>query len=370
MNVQRIVHTGRFVLGLLLSLPAATALAQPSAARPKTTLLLVSEVTCTVKLDGEKLADLRPDEPKKVEIDPGEHLVSAATPGGQKWSKVVEARVAAQTVVKIDFALAPAAAREAAEQEAARRVRAVEEIKTLKLPVVTIPAGTFKMGCSPGDNECNDHDENPRHAVDIAKPFEMMATEVTAGQFRTWALSQGYEPPGQPDWSTDDVPVVNVTWNDAQAFCSFFGGRLPTEAEWEYAARGGSEEARFGPLESVAWFLENSGGKAHPVGKKSANAFGLYDTLGNVWEWCADWYGETYYKEEVKADPAGPSSGKRRVIRGGSWINGPRYVRVSNRYWYRPVRRLAFLGFRCVRDPNSPATVRSSPDLRKARGPR
>lgn len=256
-----------------------------------------------------------------------------------------------------------------------------DKIKMLGLRFVTIPAGTFQMGCSPGDSECSGS-ESPAHSVRITKGFDLMVTPVTVKQFAIWAKAAGRDQlPQQRSWSADDVPVANVTWDESRTFCSFFGGRLPTEAEWEYAARGGSGSARYGLLDDIAWYGDNSGdsridtdalakqsrslaafveaqkangNRAHPVGTKAPNAFGLFDMLGNVWQWTADWYGLDYYKERVEVDPKGPASGNDRVLRGGSWANGSRFGRASSRYWVKPTDRVADNGFRCVRDAHSP----------------
>ena len=199
-----------------------------------------------------------------------------------------------------------------------------------------------------------------------------------------WAAAEGHhELRKQPEWSTDDVPVVNVTWDEARAFCSFIGGRLPTEAEWEYAARAGSTGARYGTLDDIAWYVDNSGNsrpdvsglvgdgffqalrangnRAHSIGSKVPNAFGLYDMLGNVWQWTADWWGEKYYRNKIEVDPKGPASGDSRVVRGGSWYFDARKVRASFRAGFNPSNRDDGLGFRCARDAHSPVTVPFSP---------
>jgi formylglycine-generating enzyme required for sulfatase activity len=154
--------------------------------------------------------------------------------------------------------------------------------------------------------------------------------------------------------------VVFVTWNDARAFCDWLSKkegkqyRLPTEAEWEYACRAGSpsrfhfgnDEAELG---QYAWYSENSKGQTHPVGQKKANAFGLHDMHGNVWQWCADWYDSAYYQNSPKEDPQGPNTaGASRVIRGGSWDDSPRLCRSAYRPCDAPSSRLSDLGFRVV----------------------
>ena len=229
----------------------------------------------------------------------------------------------------------------------------------------SVPAGEFQMGCTPADSECN-ASERPQHAVTLTRRFELMTTEVTVGMFRAFAGARGSRRrvPGQPAWSRDDrQPVVNVNWEEATAFCRWAGGRLPTEAEWERAARGGSPDGRY-PWGSEAptsaagapngarfrsrdgWFPAVG---ALPVARFSANAFGLFDMAGNVWEWVSDSY-ERYGPDPV-SDPRGASSGGGKVARGGSWYSYAGPLRVSARDTFGPAFRDAVLGFRCAQGP-------------------
>jgi formylglycine-generating enzyme required for sulfatase activity len=192
------------------------------------------------------------------------------------------------------------------------------------LHYVFIPAGNFTMGCSPGDSECSP-DEKPPHDVKISKGFWLGQTDVTQA---AWKRLMNTDP---SRFKGDQLPVERVSWDEAVKYCETIGGRLPTEAEWEYAARAGSTSARYGELDAIAWYDKNSGGTTHAVGSKQPNQFGLFDMLGNVFQWTADWYGESYYTLQATADPSGPPGGQYRVLRGGAWNYFPQYVRVSYR---------------------------------------
>jgi formylglycine-generating enzyme required for sulfatase activity len=145
-----------------------------------------------------------------------------------------------------------------------------------------------------------------------------------------------------------DLPVERVSWDESRAYCAAIGGRLPTEAEWEYAARAGFTAARYATLDEIAWYNGNGRLQTHEVGQKQPNAFGLFDMLGNVWQWVADWYGN--YPSGAQSDPYGPSSGSARALRGGSWSDYLRYVRVSSRSTNDPGYRNVSIGLRCVGD--------------------
>jgi len=209
------------------------------------------------------------------------------------------------------------------------------------LTYVWIPLGTFLMGCSPGDSECFD-EEKPAHQVTISEGFWMGQTEVT---LEAWQRVMGTNP---SRFKGPKLPVESITWEEARSYCEKVGMRLPTEAEWEYAARAGSTGSRYGEIGQIAWYNSNSGGKTHEVGQKQANAWGLHDMLGNVWEWVEDWYAEQY-PPGAATDPRGPSSGTLRVLRGGSWGFNSRYTRASGRGGCVPVGRDGLtVGVRCA----------------------
>jgi formylglycine-generating enzyme required for sulfatase activity len=241
------------------------------------------------------------------------------------------------------------------------------------------------MGCSPGDTEC-DPDENPRHRVTISKGFWLGQTPVTVGAYKKFVDSTGGRMPKAPkfnaNWTDLEMPMVDVTWDQTQPYCKWIGGRLPTEAEWEYAARAGNTAPRYGPLDEVAWYADNSGreridsakiwkeernrylgklfangDKPHDVGQKKPNAFGLYDMLGNVYQYTNDWYGGTYYSSSPAVDPTGPKEPdvmQYQVLRGGSWVDHPVRVRVSYRDGRGQGFQIGIDGFRTVWEEAGP----------------
>ena len=232
-------------------------------------------------------------------------------------------------------------------------------LKELEGDMVFVEGGTFRMGCDEErDGRCEDNEE--LHDVTLSG-FRMAKYEVTQ---ELWRAVMGSDPEELRFKGCDRCPVERVSWDDVQGFLQKLNERtgqkyrLPTEAEWEYAARGGtrSKDYRYSgsnDLNDVAWHNENSGSKTHPVGQLQPNELGLYDMIGNVFEWCSDWYGEGYYKEKQKggwSDPLGPDKGERRVCRGGSWINLPNSCRAAIRLGDSPYYRFITVGFRVAQD--------------------
>jgi len=236
------------------------------------------------------------------------------------------------------------------------------------MELVLIPAGSFMMGSPDSDPDAKD-DEKPRHQVTITKPFYLGKHEVTEQQ---WHAVMG----GNPSVLTEPKrPVSSVSWDECQGFIAKLNERLgkngarfslPTEAQWEYACRAVSTTRCYfgddpGEFEEYAWGSSNSGSTAHPVGQKKPNAWGLFDMHGNVWEWCADWYGPNYYERSPENDPTGPQSGLPRVLRGGSWCDGT--FRSASRNPYPPGDGGISLGFRVARSCGS---LTAKPDTQTA----
>jgi sulfatase modifying factor 1 len=300
---------------------------------------------------------------------------------------------------------------------------AARQTNTLGMVFVRIPAGSFRMGTAASVEELQAlypdaeprrlqglGDETPAHVVRITRPFYLGQHEVTVGQFRAFLSRSSHVPESVADgtggygWNPDydpattargdafegrdpryawrnpgfaqgdNHPVVNVTWNDAQALAQWLSRsegrryRLPTEAEWEYACRAGQQGGEPAPSAlqgkanvfdrdaavywsrwaSQAFAFRDGHAFTAPVGSFAANAFGLHDMVGNVWEWTADWHGDDYYARSPVDDPQGPAEGEVKVRRGGSWHTWPLYARCGFRNWNTPGTRYTLVGIRLV----------------------
>ena len=216
--------------------------------------------------------------------------------------------------------------------------------------MIGVEGGTFQMGATSEQGSDADSDEKPVHQVQLSS-FSIGQTEVTQ---ELWEAVMGANP---SNWKGLKLPVEKVSWNDCQTFITKLNQitgqqfRLPTEAEWEFAARGGTKSKGYkysgsDTIGDVAWYTDNSS-KTHEVATKQANELGIYDMSGNVWEWCQDWYDSSYYSSSVINNPTGPTtSSSYRVLRGGSWFDSAADCRVANRVRYAPTGADSRLGLR------------------------
>lgn len=227
-------------------------------------------------------------------------------------------------------------------------------VNSIGMEFVLVSPGAFLMGAGDGTGAVSE-DEQPQHRVTISRPFYLGRYEVTQEH---WARIMGSNPSHSRSPSN---PVERVSWNDVQRFITRLMKqepdqvyRLPTEAEWEYACRAGSTERfSFGAEEWMSkdyiWCYRSTDSTAKRVGSLRPNAWGLHDMHGNVWEWCQDWYGRSYYSQSPQADPRGPDRGSRRVMRGGAWTTTADGCRASARQLGMPDDRNWDIGFRLVR---------------------
>ena len=221
-------------------------------------------------------------------------------------------------------------------------------VNGIKYNMVWVEGGTFRMGATSeqGSEACDN--EKPVHSVTLSG-YYIGKTEVTQA---LWKAVMGNNP---SRFKGDNLPVEWVSWNDCQEFIRKLNSltsqnfRLPTEAEWEFACRGGNNSRGYkycgsNYIDNVAWYDGNTGDKTHPVATKLPNELGIYDMSGNVWEWCSDWYGK--YSSGAQANPKGPYDGSYRVVRGGSWDDNAKGCRSSNRTCNSPGYRADYLGLR------------------------
>ena len=227
------------------------------------------------------------------------------------------------------------------------------DVRGVKFKMVKVEGGTFTMGATAEQGSDARDDEKPAHQVTLSD-YYIGETQVTQA---LWKAVMGNNP---SFWKGDNLPVEQVSWEDAQEFIKKLNGitgrtfRLPTEAEWEYAARGGKKSKRYkysgsNSIDEVAWYEGNNGDKTNPVKEKKANELGLYDMSGNVWEWCNDWYGK--YNRAAQTNPQGPKKGSCRVLRGGGLRSIARFCRVSYRFCTTPMDLDCDVGFRLVMCP-------------------
>jgi sulfatase modifying factor 1 len=335
-------------------------------------LVVATSPNAEVYLDGELRGRANSQGELALKAKLGGHLLRASLEGKKDFEQSVT--LAARQATQVAARLA-----DAGPPPGEVRVNPKDGLK-----YVWIPPGSFMMGCSPGDNECNP-DERPSHQVNLTKGFWIGQTELPVGVYKRFARETGRALPLQPGlnglvlnpaWSNEAMPMGGITWDEAAAYCSWAGGRLPSEAEWEYAARAGSSAARYGDLDPIAWFGDNSGrqhvdsaafwrqtdfmdrfkdngNSMHEVAQKRPNQFGLFDMLGNVWEWVNDWYDANYYQHGPSQDPQGPASGSERVQRGGGFISNPRNTRASDRDKDSPATKSSSYGVRCVQEADS-----------------
>jgi len=219
-----------------------------------------------------------------------------------------------------------------------------------EIEMVFVKGGKFRMGCNANEEKNCMNDERPIHEIKIGN-YSIGKYPVTQKQ---WGSVMGIVP---AHFDGDDLPVEQVSWDEAQEFIKRLNAmtgrkyRLPTEAEWEYAAQGGANAKgqRFSGyrfLDDIAWYEYNSNGRTQRVGAKQPNELGVYDMVGNVWEWVNDWYDKNYYKESLVSNPYGPKRGSERVYRGGGFDSYEQHCRVSLRNYNRPGYRTINLGLR------------------------
>jgi formylglycine-generating enzyme required for sulfatase activity len=330
--------------------------------KPKPGALFVSSTPegAEIWLDGSNSDQKTAYNPVKIPIDnPGDYRVTLKKSEYQDTTQTVKIPPGGSKTIDIAMKAKPKPPPSPAGSGVIAS-EAKQSLSKIKGPLtgmefVLIPAGSFTMG-SPDNEKDRGGDEGPQHKVNI-KSFYLMTTEVTQ---KMWTEVMGSNP---SYFKGDNLPVESVNWNDCQDFIKKLNQRdpgknyrLPSEAEREYACRAGTKTRFYSgnndsDLDAIAWYYGNSGSKTHPVWQKRANAWGLYDMSGNVWEWCSDWYHDSYNGAPSDGSSWEYPQGQYRVVRGGSWLSFPSYCRSSFRYWFEPVYRSSGIGFRVACSP-------------------
>jgi formylglycine-generating enzyme required for sulfatase activity len=296
---------------------------------------------CDILIDGDNEGHLKLNMMLKIKLHKGQYLLQVN--GANAADQINETLTVDETGIERLYSIKLKAVTDMRVGKQAESQRSVG----LKSDMVLVQGGTFSMGSDDGEKN-----EKPVHTVTV-NSFYICKYFVTQAQ---WQAVMGYNPSLK---KCDDCPVENITWDEAQTYCkkqselTGRGYRMPTEAEWEYAARGGKKSDAFtysgsNNIDDVAWYGSNAGGAPHPVGQKQPNELGLYDMTGNAWEWCSDWYDENYYGSGPAQNPQGASTGPLRVIRGGSWRSPPRDCRAVDRNFDLPDYHSGSIGFRLV----------------------
>ncbi len=285
----------------------------------------------------------------------GEREIRVVDLSGREASKQVAVKQGQAAAAAFDLLKLSSRASDKALVPIGANPQGYEEFWRLKdgAVVVRVPAGEFLMGSPEGPGQPH---ERPQHRVHVSE-FLIDKTEVTWRQYRKFAAQTGASSPPMRSWGrADDYPVSSVTLEQASRFCAWAGGRLPTEAEWEKAARGPESLIypwgnTWDPDRCNSWV----GGTNRPAEVGSfphcVSPYGVLDMAGNMWEWCADFYQEDYYATSPERDPTGPPSGRFHVQRGGDWISQPLFLRTAHRYRMTPTSEYQSNGIRCVQDP-------------------
>jgi formylglycine-generating enzyme required for sulfatase activity len=387
-----------FILFALLSSSFNLLMAQSiSGAQPKkktqgntlsanlATIKILPDSNCTIYIDSDLKGTLTTGQILKVKLEKGDYIIKAV--GTNKLDELSQtytvAAVGVETILNIGMAaviktrlqkeleikqneqaekekeLADQKAqneKDLADQKAIEEAQKKEQAKLdimNNIEMVLVQGGTFDMG----SNSKLDLSAKPVHKVTLSS-FNIGKFEVTQLQ---WVTVMGSNP--SKFENCDNCPVENVSWDDIQVFIKRLNQktgktyRLPTEAEWEFAASGGIKSmskvysGAGDELDNVGWYYDNSSHKTNPVGQKKANEIGIYDMSGNVDEWCQDWYDEHYYANSPTENPTGPATGTVRVRRGGCWNDAAHYCRIANRYFSAPELRFLTFGFRLASNP-------------------